>query len=202
MLENLTVEEIASVVSGCRARGPLLVGIDGPGASGKSLLADALGNLLGATVVHGDDFYKPSKYQPSSVAEHGQAFDLDRLLAQVVAPGALRQACRYQIYDWDSDSMGRWVEIPSDTSIIVEGVYTTEQRLRNFYDFRIFCTADSEVRLSRGLQRDGEKARAQWVDNWMPAEDRYSAMQRPDEAAQMVLCGESAGPTATFRWDS
>jgi hypothetical protein len=46
--------------------------------------------------------------------------------------------------------------------------------------------------LRRGLERDGEAARSQWLDDWIPAEDRYIAGQRPDLAAQVVLASDGS----------
>ncbi|MFD9406493.1 uridine kinase [Streptomyces sp. NPDC059989] len=171
----------------------VLIGIDGPGASGKSTLATLLATALGgAEVVHGDDFYRPSATRPDGDAEVGGQFDLERLLHQVVAPAAAGKEVTYQIYDWDRDELGPWVSVPEGSPLIVEGVYTTELRLRDHYTYRIFCLADRDVRLNRGLARDGESARSQWVDEWMPAEDRYVARQRPDLVADIVLIGNGA----------
>lgn len=171
----------------------VLIGIDGPGASGKSTLATLLATALGgAEVVHGDDFYRPSATRPDGDAAAGGQFDLDRLLHQVVAPAAAGKEITYQLYDWDRDELGAWVTVPAGSPLIVEGVYTTELRLRDSYTYRIFCLADRDVRLDRGLARDGESARSQWVDEWMPAEDRYVAQQRPDLAADIVLIGNGA----------
>jgi uridine kinase len=168
----------------------VLVGIDGPGASGKSTLANQLAQSLeNAAVVQGDDFYLPSGVRPRADAAVGAQFDLDRLLRQVVAPAAAGMEVRYQRYDWDRDALATWISIPPGSTIIVEGIYATEQRLRDHYTFRIFCLADRQLRLRRGLDRDGEGARTQWTDEWMPAEDHYIATQRPDLAAQLVLDG-------------
>ncbi|MGI5404840.1 uridine kinase family protein [Streptomyces sp. CA-135486] len=180
----------------------LLIGIDGPGASGKSTLATLLARALGgAEVVHGDDFYRPSATRPDGDVTAGGQFDLDRLRRQVVSPAAAGQDVTYQVYDWDRDELGAWVTVPNSTPLIVEGVYTTELRLRDDYTYRIFCLADRELRLNRGLARDGESARSQWVDEWMPAEDHYLAQQRPDVAADTVLIANGADADhPVFHW--
>lgn len=172
-------------------RSGVLVGIDGPGGSGKSLLADLLADHIdGAVVVHGDDFYRPSADRPDGAAAAGEQFDLDRLLRQVVVPAALGDPIRYQRYDWPTDELAEWISVPAGVTVVVEGIYCTELRLRDHYDYRIFCVADQSVRLRRGLARDGEAARSQWLDEWMPAEDRYVLGQRPDLAADMVLISD------------
>jgi hypothetical protein len=49
--------------------------------------------------------------------------------------------------------------------------------------------APYEVRLARGVARDGEAARVTWVDIWMPSEDRYVERDDPVACAHLVLDG-------------
>jgi uridine kinase len=49
------------------------------------------------------------------------------------------------------------------------------------------------VRLRRGVERDGEQARAKWLEEWIP-EDRYVAAYQPADTVDIVLSGTgSAG---------
>jgi uridine kinase len=183
----LKIDELAAAVTG-HAGDRILVGIDGPGASGKSTLAELLSGLLGcAAVVHVDDFYLPSAVRDSRSGAAGALFDLPRLAEQVVLPAAAGQAVRYQRYDWDSDSLADRIEVPAHVPIIVEGVYCLQRELRDNYTYTVFCRADRAVRLRRGLDRDGEQARSSWEDEWMPAEDSYTAEEAPDALADLVL---------------
>ncbi|MHA6761482.1 uridine kinase family protein [Streptacidiphilus sp. PAMC 29251] len=168
----------------------VLVGIDGPGASGKSTLADLLAErLLDARVVHVDDFYRPSAERPLNSEAIAAAFDLDRLDAEVLKPAAVGDDVRYQRYDWDQDRLAEWTGIPAGTPLIVEGVHSLHSHLRSAYTFGIFCDAERGVRLSRGLARDGEESRGLWEDEWMPAEDCYLAAEQPQRHADLVLSG-------------
>ncbi|MDZ4861861.1 MAG: uridine kinase [Gemmatimonadota bacterium] len=171
------------------ADGPrVLVGVDGPGASGKSTLAELLAEVVPlAHVVHVDDFYLPSAQHGTRSGLVGPLFDLPRLAAQVVTPAATGGSVRYQRYDWTDDQLAEWVEVPQGAPVIVEGVYCLESALRDSYTFTVFCRADRALRLRRGFERDGEQARSQWLDEWMPAEDDYAARQRPEEFADLVL---------------
>lgn len=166
----------------------VLVGIDGPGASGKSTLSEQLAAAIpGTHVVHVDDFYLPSSRRDKRIGAVGALFDLPRLADQVVVPGAAGDALHYQRYDWVQDDLAEWIEVPAGASVIVEGVYCLELQLRAYYTFTVFCRADPALRLARGLERDGDEARAQWVDEWMPAEDEYAALQRPDSFAELIV---------------
>ncbi|MFE2296916.1 uridine kinase [Streptomyces sp. NPDC059445] len=190
------LDEIAAEI---RARGDrggrrILVGVDGPGASGKSTLAELLAaRLPGAVVVHVDDFYRTS--DDERPAGFGADFDLDRLERQVLRPALAGEAVRYQRYDWDHDRLAEWHDLPAGVPLVVEGVYSTRARVRDLYTYRVYCHTPRELRLSRGLERDGAEAESQWVDQWMPAEDRYVDGERPHHHAHLVLDG--TGDTGT-----
>jgi uridine kinase len=193
----LDIGELAAAVTRQAVGRPrILVGIDGPGASGKSTLAGLLAEQLsGAAVVHVDDFHLPSAMGGTRAGEVGALFDLPRLACQVVVPAAGGSALRYQRYDWDRDVLAEWTEVPADAAVIVEGVYCLERRLRDACTYTVFCRCDPVVRLRRGLDRDGERARSMWVDEWMPAEDEYLVREHPDEFANLVV-DSSAGTAA------
>lgn len=166
----------------------VLVGIDGAGATGKSTLAALLAEQIPAAhVVHVDDFYLPTARHGEREGAVGALFDLQRLRAEVLRPAREGRAIRYRRYDWPADALAEAVEIPADVPVIVEGVYCLEEAMRDAYSFSIWCHAPYELRLSRGLDRDGEDAREQWVDVWMPLEEQYAKLQHPDDRADLVL---------------
>ncbi|WP_163554632.1 uridine kinase family protein, partial [Candidatus Frankia alpina] len=176
------------IIRAAAARPRVLVGIDGPGAAGKSTLAGQLAAAIpSAHVVHVDDFYLPSSRRTERRGAIGPLVDLPRLADQVAIPGGAGAALRYQRYDWIKDDLAEWIQVPAGASLIVEGVYCLERKLRACYTFTVFCQAEPALRLARGLQRDGEGSRDQWVNEWMPAENEYMALQRPDHFAQMVV---------------
>ena len=74
----LRIADIVRVVGGLGTAAR--IGIDGPGASGKSTLATGLAESLPqAVLVAGDDFYQPESDAGRSDAESGGLFDLPRL---------------------------------------------------------------------------------------------------------------------------
>ena len=191
---SLRIADIAQIASEMRIA--VRIGIDGPGGSGKSTLAARLArDLLEADLVEGDDFFRPQSDPNRSETEVAGLFDLQRLASQVLIPHSKGRDPKYQRYSWESDALGDWVRGSSGATLIVEGVYSTHQALRDFHDLRIWVTSPREVRLSRGLERDGEDARSKWVDVWMPVEDRYIAEQAPQDHAHLVLDGSQASPS-------
>lgn len=132
----LNIADVAHIVGGLGVAAR--VGIDGPGASGKSTLASGLAGVLPkAILVKGDDFYRPESDSKRSAFEVAGLFDLPRLASQVLIPHTEGRDLHYQRYDWEAGSLGAWVHGTSGTSLIVEGIYSTHQTLRDFYDLRI-----------------------------------------------------------------
>ena len=46
-----------------------------------------------------------------------------------------------------------------------------------------------DVRLARGVERDGEESRDTWVDVWMPNEAAYVERDDPISCAQFIVDG-------------
>ena len=108
----------------------------------------------------------------------------------------LRQGrpARYARYDWDHDALAEIRELRPGGVAIVEGIYSSRRELASLYDLRIWVECPRDVRLSRGLARDGEGARGRWEEDWMPAEDRYVVEHRPWELADLIVDGAAAWP--------
>ena len=173
-----------------------LVFIDGLGAAGKSVLAEALAGELGAPVVQGDDFYRPSAERQRSGRDPGAigaSFDWRRLERQVLDPLSRGEDTQYRRYDWTDDRLGDWMTVPGAGTVLVEGVYLLRTELRHYASISVWVAAPPEVRLARGIERDGEAARSRWAEDWMPAEDAYVVDMRPEAAATLVVDGQGRG---------
>lgn len=158
-----------------------LVAIDGHGGSGKTDLAAWLAGRLDAQVIHIDDFGRPGRPY--------DAWDWNRFRDQVLGPLKERVVGRYQRYDWDSDRLAEWIDVAPRGLVIAEGVSVTRTQLGDPWDLKIWVDAPYELRLARGVERDGEKMRGTWVDHWMPQEDVYVRTQLPHERADYIVLG-------------
>jgi uridine kinase len=176
------------------AAGLVVVGVDGPGGSGKSTLARDLARRFGdtAVIVEGDDFYRPRAEHAERSPAVGEGYDWRRLRGQVLDRLRRGEAARYQRYDWEADRLDEWITIPPRGLVIVEGVYTLRRELRHLYTLSVWVIAPREVRLQRGLERDGEEARARWAA-WMAEEDRYIQEHDPADDATYLADGSEGG---------
>jgi uridine kinase len=172
--------------------GTTLVAIDGPGGSGKSVLANALADRNQAiTVISVDDFYLPDCFAtqpPAGCDQPSKNFDLHRLYEQVLRPLRDGQPATYQRYDWVAGTLAEWHAVLPGQTVIVEGIYSLAPGLRQYYDLSVWIDCPRSLRLAHGLARDGEGAREMWTRVWMPAEDRYIRSFAPEQVADIVLC--------------
>ncbi len=158
---------------------PVVVGVDGGGGAGKSTVAAAIAVARGdVRILHLDDFY----------ADSPRRLDTTRV---VHALGALRrgETVRFRRYDWWLHADAEWHVLDPDGVIVVEGVYALRAELADLYHVTVWVETPREVRLERGLERDGEAARSEWTD-WMADEDRYFDERRPHVLADVVVSGD------------
>jgi uridine kinase len=157
-----------------------VIAIDGPGGAGKSTLANLLARELGgAQVVRTDDFASwdnPLNWWP-------------RLIEDVLEPLSRSRPARYRRTDWGNSDHEDWGEITPAEFVILEGVSASREAFRPFLTYSVWIETARDVRLSRGLERDGEEARAQW-EQWMSREDDYVKREQPQENADLVLPGD------------
>ncbi len=59
--------------------------------------------------------------------------------------------------------------------------------LGTYWDFAIWLDCPYELRVRRGVDRDGEAMRSRWTEVWIPEEDAYFRAQRPDKKADLII---------------
>jgi hypothetical protein len=145
-----------------------LVGVDGPSGSGKSTLASRLVARSGAPLIQIDDFVSWSDF----------AGWWPRFERQVLSPLLSGSGAHYQVRDWVNDEFGTslagWKTVPWAPLVILEGVTCTRLAVTDRLAYRIWLETPEQVRLERGLGRDGESHRGLWLD-WMKAEQQFFA---------------------------
>lgn len=176
------------------------IGIDGAGASGKSTIARQLARAAaGFQPIALDDFYRPSRERfPGPAAERPIAadYDLERLRREVLEPLAGGQPAAYRRYDWQADRVDDARVAVHEPFVVLEGIYSTSSALAPFVDVAVWVECPRELRLARGLARDGHAARARWELDWMPGEDLYMEREQPEQRAAFVCDGARDDLTA------
>jgi uridine kinase len=166
--------------------GPVrLVSIDGPAGSGKTTFAERLAGRLEAPVVHVDDLLHGWRGMPSM---------WPRLEAWVLGPLRRGEDAAYRTYDWYAEAFREeWTPLPLPDVLILEGVGSARLEAAPDLALTVFLTADRELRLTRGIERDGEALRGEWL-RWMAGEEVHFAANRTAERADLVVDGTRGSP--------
>jgi uridine kinase len=186
-------DHIAALIEAMAADRPgaCIVGVDGGGGAGKSTLAAELSDCLPKSAcVEFDDFYRTLPTGSPIRKELCWFFDWRRLRNDVLLPVRRRELANYRTWDWNNGRLGdqkKTVEPPR--FLIVEGISVLRRELRSFIDFAIWVETPAELRLQRGIDRDGEAALQRWTDFWMAEEARYFEAHRPDAFADVTVEG-------------
>lgn len=160
-------------------RKTVLIAVDGFGGSGKTSLARWLADQLGGVTVCSDDFARPRVL----------GWEWRRFSEQVLSPVLADATARYQRYDWDDDRLAEWHEIEPGGFLIAEGVSISRKELGDPWDLKVWVECPYDLRLARGVERDGEAMRDTWVNFWIPEEERYVEQRRPHERADFIVLG-------------
>ncbi|MDF9867266.1 uridine kinase [Bacilli bacterium PM5-3] len=143
---------------------PLLIGIAGGSASGKSSVARIIYEHFHDTnsvyILKQDDYYKDKNHLSLSERkainyDHPLEFDIDLMIKQLSDLSNNRKINK-PVYDFSTYLRTDLIEevLPTDV-IIVEGLFALENEdLRNLYDLKIFVDTDSDIRLIRRIMRD------------------------------------------------
>jgi uridine kinase len=167
--------------------------VDGPAGSGKTTLATALdrafrdalrasGGDVEVATVHMDDVYD---------GWAGLASGMATIASSVVAPLRAGKPGRYRRYDWHRAAFADERVVDPCDVVIVEGVGAAGTDREGYDDaitVLVWVETPSEVRLSRGLARDGEQMRAHWVA-WRTQEEAMFAREHTRDRADVVVDG-------------
>lgn len=194
MTPRATVEDVVRRTLAAPAtlgRGRLLC-IDGPAGSGKTTLAAAvvaaLPSEVSVQVVHLDDVYP---------GWSGLAEGVDRVGRLLVGPLALGEPGGYRHYDWVAEREAEWHAVAPGDLLVLEGVGAGSVDYAAHITTLVWVEAPRDVRLARGLERDGrlygiqdagDDLRAKWLQ-WVADEDALHVRHRTRERADLVVPG-------------
>ncbi len=152
----------------------VLIGIDGPCASGKTTLAGRLADATNAQVIHADDFFLPHEMKtPERMAQAGGNIHYERFFAEVASGINSQKPFEYGVYSCSEGIIAEKKTVIPKGVIIVEGSYSLHPEMGVGYDLKIFVEASEELRIQRICERNGEEALEVFKSKWIPLENRY-----------------------------
>jgi uridine kinase len=148
-----------------------LATVDGPAGSGKTTLAAAMHEQLtrrglGVVTMHMDDLYEGWTGLRPAVEE--------RVLSQLLHPLSAGRPARWQQYDWEAGRFDRWHDLDPPAVLILEGCGSGARAYARYVSLLVWVEADRDVRIGRGVERDGEQVLPHWLA-WMDLEEAHFA---------------------------
>jgi uridine kinase len=167
-----------------------LICVDGPAGSGKTTLADAVAAAAARAgtvdLVHMDDVYE---------GWHGLDDALPRVARDLVEPLRAGRPGRYRRYDWHARRLAETRTVEPVDVLVLEGVGSGAAADPAAITTLVWVEAPRDLRLRRGLERDGEALRAEWLA-WMADEERVHAREQTRARADLLVDGTGALPPA------
>ncbi|WP_448910615.1 uridine kinase [Holdemania massiliensis] len=146
---------------------PLLIGIVGGSASGKTTIAQCLKEEFEQTrsvvIIREDDYYKDQSEKTMAERvktnyDHPFAFDHALMIEQIDALLA-GQAIEKPVYDFVQHTRSTLTEVVEPCDVVVlEGLFVLEEpELRKRLNIKVYVDTDADIRFIRRLMRDVEE---------------------------------------------
>ena len=163
-----------SIKQALQQKTPIIIAIEGRSGSGKSSLAQKLGELYDCNIISIDDFFlQPAQRTAARLAEAGGNVAYERLQAEVLLPLLAGKSFSYQPFDCRQNKFMEAKKFPMKPLNIIEGVYSLHPTLSYAYDLKIFMTVDAEEQQSRITKRSGLVKWQRFAGEWIPLEEAY-----------------------------
>jgi len=165
-----------------------IIAIDGRAASGKTTMASQLAEVLGAGVIHMDDFFLPEELRtPERFAKHGGNVHHERFIQEVLPFLKSADAFSYKVYDCKQMDFNGNRDVAQSNWRIIEGAYSCHPVLGDYMDFKIFSDVSPKEQQARIKKRNGPQIAEEYTAKWIPLEESYlKAYQIKENACVFV----------------
>ncbi len=167
-----------------------LLSIDGPAGSGKTTLAEAVargfdeldhrasGSAADVRILHMDDLFPGWSGLPQ----------IDEQLDGLLGPLGEGRTGRYRRYDWLAGEFAETVTVEPVQLLVLEGVGSGASRFDALRTVLAWVEAPYDLRLRRGIDRDGEAFAPHW-EQWARDETELFTRERTRERADVIVDG-------------
>ena len=170
-----------------RKQNPVIC-IDGRAASGKTTAAALLAPVIGAQVIHMDDFFLPTELRtPARYAEDGGNVHYERFYDEVIRGIIRGEPFTYRVFDCTVMDYAETRTVDPALPILIEGSYSMHPYFGDACDLRIFSDIDPALQRARVRVRNGEEKLQRFVNEWIPMEEQYFKAYDIRSACDVIL---------------
>jgi len=165
-----------------------IIALDGQAASGKSTLAAGLQSVIGAEIVHMDEFFLPPHLRTEErLDEPGGNIHYERFAQEVLPYLADRyEGFGYRIFNCSIMDYDGIRKIEPSPWRVVEGSYSQHPSFGEYMDVRVFSGIDAKTQMERITARNGEKLAEMFATKWIPMEQKYFSTYGMEEKSLKV----------------
>lgn len=168
---------------------PAIIAVSGFGGAGKTTFANALSAEMDIPVIGTDSFFRGFDIIEYS---NWECIDFTRLEKEVCLP-FLRgdEIISYREFDWQTNSPGKYRNIPHRSKIIIEGIGLFRPELTNYFSYMIWIDCPLEEAITRGKRRDREQLISpqdqNWDGIWRSNDEEYWSEFKPKDIANEII---------------
>ena len=156
-------------------KGEGIIAIDGRSASGKTTLGAGLKSVIGAEVVHMDDFFLPPELRtPERLNQPGGNVHYERFIQEVLPfIGNKNVGFEYKVFDCKTMAYNGVRKIKPSKWRVVEGAYSMHPEFKNYMNVPVFSDIDPVTQMERIKNRNGDTVAKIYEEKWIPMEEKY-----------------------------
>jgi uridine kinase len=191
-----------------RKDAPVLVGIDGVDAAGKTTLADRLANkleesqrqIIRASIdgFHNSRAIRYRQGRNSPIGYYQDSFDHRRIIDRLLRPlssGHLQYQEAAFDYRIDKEVILPFKKADKDAILVMDGIFLFRPELLDFWDIKIFLEVGFDVTLQRAIRRAKEQgsqdSEQEIIDiynlRYIPGQRLYFHEASPVEKADILI---------------
>ncbi len=176
------------ILRGIHAQNARIIAIDGRAASGKSTMAAELSAILGAGIIHMDDFFLPPSLRTEKrLNEAGGNIHYERFAEEILPKLSRTEGFEYNIFDCSKMAINGKRAVAASPYLIIEGAYSHHPFFGNYAHLKVFSHIDPYEQMLRIIMRNGQKMAEIFRSRWIPLEERYYSEFNIAEQADLTV---------------
>lgn len=152
----------------------VFIGIDGMSNSYKTSFITFLKTLYSFNNIHTDNYFKIPPFNPKETGlSYGNNINYPVIINEVITPLlSSEKEIAYPIFKNHSDKP-TYIKTSNYPITIIEGAYSLNTPLINYYNYKILFKTESENQLNRLKNRESSEKVNTFITKWIPLENKY-----------------------------